>query len=178
MTVTEAANRLKSLIGELPEIAERICIAQAQNGLTIVKNRSIADGIFVDSQEGNFAEYSKNKMSTSKFKGKERNQAGAKYISDNPLGTWHEFRKAQGLQSEKVNASYTNRTWTSLAITQTVRTQNGVLVVVSTTDPEVKQRLFELSQRYGNFLNPTAPESVDLKQDSFKDFLLEIKKRL
>lgn len=178
MTIEQARDRVKALIQKLPEIAERVCVGQAQSGLSIVKNRSIKDGIFVNSEEGNFADYSKSKIPTSNFVGKERNQGGRDFIKNNPLGTWHDFRKAQGLNSEKVNASYSNRMWTSLAITQTARTRNGALVVVSTTDPNVRERLYKLFERYGNFLNPTEEEAKDLREDGLKQLMIEIKKEL
>lgn len=178
MTAKEYTNRIRSLISDLPEIAERLCVLQAQSGLAIVKNRSINEGIFIDSQEGATTDYSKNKIATSNFKGKERNSSGTEFIKQNRLGTWHEFRKAQGLSSEKINLSYSNRTWTSIDIVKVARSESGVLVTVSTKDPSAKELLLELSNRYGNFINPTNSEAMELKTDTAKEFLTEIKKRL
>lgn len=178
MSPKEYAQKLRSLAESLPEIAETVLVTEAQSGLSIVKNRSINDGIFEDSKDGALVDYSTNKMRTSKFKGKERNKAGTDYIASNRLGTWHEFRKAQGLKSEKVNLSYTNRFWTSISIVKKEKTARGALVIIAPSNPEEIEKGKDLFNRYGNFLIPTEDEKKDLIKDSFSNFVLEIKKRL
>lgn len=178
MTSTEYRANLQQFISELPQIAETLCIQQALSGLTIVKDRSTRKGIFVDSANGDYAEYSTNKISTKKFIGKERNGKGTDYINKNPRGTWHDFRKAQGLQSEKVNLSYTNRMWSSVGIVRTVRIGGGTMTIIGTTDSKVDEYLPDLVRRYGNFINPTEDEKFDLEKDTTSELLRIFKNRL
>jgi hypothetical protein len=179
MQITAYRRKLQELIADLPMEAERLCIAQAQSGLTIVKNRSTNRGIFINSEDGQYAEYSTQNIPSWFFQGRQRNQAGAEHIKKNRLTTWHEFRKAQGLTNEKVNLSYTNRMWTSLGIVRTARIEgDGFMTVIGSSDPLVDKYLPYLRKRYGNFINPTATESDDLKADTVTDILQFIKRRL
>ena len=179
MQLTAFRKKLQRLIDDLPAEAERLCIAQAQSGLTIVKNRSTNKGIFVSSKEGNYADYSKNKVLTKRFIGKQRNQSGTEFIKKNRLATWHEFRKAQGLTSEKVNLSYTNRMWSSMGIIATKKINgNGFQTIIGSTDSRVDVYLPKLAERYGNFINPTTQESLQLQKDTIVDLLQFIKRNL
>ncbi|WP_223673190.1 hypothetical protein, partial [Proteus terrae] len=72
----------------------------AQTGLTLVKERSIQEGITV---EGSFAEYSDKPVYKSSFKKKALNSAGSAYASLGGKGTWGGFREAQGRKSDHVN---------------------------------------------------------------------------
>lgn len=178
MTITQYRTQLQGFINDLPKIAEQLCIQQAQSGLTIVKDRSTRNGIFVDSQENDYADYSTHKISTKKFKGKERNASGKEYIAKNSRGTWHDFRKAQGLKSGKVNLSYTSRMWSSIGIIKIARIENGTLCVVGSSDSSVDLYLPELVKRYGNFINPTENEALELQKDTTAQLLTILKNRL
>jgi hypothetical protein len=178
MTTTQYRIDLRDFINDLPKIAEQLCIQQAQSGLTIVKDRSTRNGIFVDSLDGDYAEYSTNQISTKKFKGKERNSKGVQFIKSNPRGTWHDFRKAQGLQSEKVNLSYTSRMWSSMGIVRTVKFVGGVMTVIGVADSNVDLYLPSLVKRYGNFINPTEDEKIELQKDTTIELLTILKDRL
>ena len=178
MKTTEYRRKLQKLIEDLPIEAERLCIEQAQSGLTIVKGRSTSKGIYVDSLDGNYAEYSTNPIPSWFFNGKQRNQAGSEFIKKNRITTWHQFRQAQGLTSEKVNLSYTNRMWTSISIVRTAQIDGGVMVVIGSTDDRVQRYLPFLAKRYGNFINPTASEKADLQMDTIRGILFYTKTRL
>ncbi len=179
MKITEYRKRLQEVIRELPQEAERVCIAQAVSGLSIVKNRSINKGIFINSEEGQYADYSDKPLPSFFFLGKQRNQSGAEFIGKNSLATWHEFRQAQGLTNEKVNLSYTNRMWTSLGIVRTAQlSDGGFMVVVGSTDGKVDEYLPYLRKRYGNFINPTQTEAEELKRDSVAELFSFIKRKL
>lgn len=178
MTTTEFRKQLTEFIKELPKIAENLCVQQALSGLTIVKDRSTRNGIFLDSAEGDYVEYSTRAIATKKFLGKERNSKGGEYIKNNRVGTWHDFRKAQGLQSEKVNLSYTSRMWSSMGIVRTGIVEGGVITVIGTTDSEVDKYLPDLVKRYGNFINPTEGEIEELQKDTTSDLLRIFQNRL
>lgn len=123
-----------------------------------VRNRSIENGIFVDGLEGAKADYSTTEIPTYFFRAKVRNQGGRNYLKNNPLGTWHEFRKAQGLQSESVNLSYTGRFWASLQPGSLVRLGRVLSVEVTVGDGQVQQYADYLVDRYGEFYQPTLAE--------------------
>lgn len=179
MNLTEYRKKLQAVIRDLPLEAERVCIAQAVSGLSVVKNRSINKGIFINSEDGQYADYSTVDIPSFFFLGKQRNQAGAEHIKKNTLTTWHEFRKAQGLTSEKVNLSYTNRMWTSLGIIRTAQlNEGGFMVVIGSTDGKVDEYLPYLRKRYGNFINPTETEAEELKRDAVTELLNFIKRGL
>jgi hypothetical protein len=178
MTLQDFRNKLVILAKELPQEVERICIMQAQSGLTIVKNRSINKGIFLNSDDGNYADYSKRPINTNKFIGKERNASGSQFIKKNRLATWHDFRKAQGLVNEKVNLSYTNRMWSSLAIIKTNRGVGSFSATIGSSDPLVDTYLPKLVKRYGNFINPTIIEASLLKSDSIREIQTYIQRKL
>jgi hypothetical protein len=178
MTTLEYRSKLQDFITDLPNIAEQLCIQQSLSGLTIVKDRSTQNGIFVDSVNGDYAEYSKKQISTKKFVGKERNSSGTQFIKSNPRGTWHDFRKAQGLQSEKVNLSYTSRMWSSMGIVRIAKLVNGVMTVIGSSDSEVDKYLPSLVAKYGNFINPTEDEIFELQKDTTDELLRTFKNRL
>jgi hypothetical protein len=178
MTSIEYRNKLRQFIKDLPQIAETLCVQQAQSGLTIVKERSTRNGIFVDSEDGDYAEYSKKQLATKKFIGKERNSKGTQFIKNNPRGTWHDFRKAQGLQSEKVNLSYTSRMWSSMGIVKIAKIEGGILTIIGVTDSKVNSYLPDLVKRYGNFINPTDDEILELQKDTAAEMLRIFKNRL
>ena len=178
MTAQEFKNKIDTLIADLPFFVEQALKTQAESGLSIVKDRSINQGIFEDSEAGVLAQYSTRPIKTSRFKGKELNQGGRQYIKTHKYGTWHDFRKAQGLTSPNVNASYTNRFWSSLKIIDTRIDGGEISCIVSPTDSNVMKYAPNLFARYGNFINPTEDEQLDLKRDTTNDIFNFIKRRL
>lgn len=164
----EAAKQ--KLLAELPRISEEIAVST----LSIVKDRSINEGIIIDGKPGTNKEYSTNPINTSLFKGKELSAAGTAYIDANKKGTWHGFRKAQGLNSEPVNLSYTNRMWTSIQVIATNVVGYGkAQSVVGAVDEETKKKLEGNIKRYGMFLDPT-PEELAIAQDVARQRINEI----
>lgn len=178
MTIAEYRAKLRATIKELEFESERLALAIVQSGLAIVEHRSIEEGIFVNSEEGVYADYSVNPMLTVRFRKNVLNQKGLNYIAENRLGTWHEFRKAQGLTSEKVNLSYTNRLWTSIAIQSTTSTGSHVVFTIGSIDTEVQKYIGKLAERYGNFIMPTHTERIQLNQDFVTDLVSFLKRRL
>lgn len=160
----------RKLLAELPRISEEIAVST----LSIVKDRSINEGIIVQGKPGTEKQYSTNPIPTSLFKGKKLNAGGDAYIVANKMGTWHGFRKAQGLSSEEVNLSYTNRMWTGIQVIQTNVTEYGKAEsIVGAVDDETKKKLEGNIARYGMFLDPTADE-LSIAQDVARERINEI----
>lgn len=178
MTLEQYITNLQTVISGLEQEAERVSIGMAQTALSVVKNRSIANGIFVDGIKGNTEQYSTNVLPTFLFTGKERNQQGKKYINDNPLGNWGGFRKAQGLNSDNINLSYTNRMWSSITIIQTGNKDGVAYARLGTVDVEVSKYIGYLAARYGNFLRPTPEEERQIKEDGAREIISYIKQIL
>src|SRR5438094_533750 len=112
MSTTEYQQRIAAMRAKLEAQAPGISLRMAQTGLSLVKERSIRDGITVD---GAYAEYSDNPVYKSSFKKKALNAAGNAYATSGGKGTWGDFRAAQGRKADHVNAFYTGRMWTSLS---------------------------------------------------------------
>lgn len=167
MTLEENIGRLKSLQSKVKDILPVLTLQGAQTGVSIVKDRSIEEGIYKDGLDDNYVAYSANLIPTWFFKGKERNQAGRKYIQENPLGNWKGFRNAQGLDSDNVNLSYTNRMWTSYGSQiKVVQYGPGVFrAIVDASDDEERKKMAYNVERYGNFMVPTEDERLRIAQD-------------
>lgn len=174
MTPQEFAARLRRDREIIANAAESISKDIAESVLTLIKDRSINEGISLDGVEGKKAQYSTRPTKTSKFKGKELNAAGSKYIAANIMGTWHEFRKAQGLRSEPVNLSYTNDMWKGIQVTKTTKTGDGKATSeVGSYDKEVQEKIEQNSFRYGDFLDPL-PDEVQMAQEVQREKILKI----
>lgn len=146
----------------------------AESTLTLIKDRSINEGILIDGREGNKAQYSTRRINTQKFKGKERNRAGSAYIAANMLGTWHEFRKAQGLNSEPVNLSYNNDMWENIQILQTRDNGDGKAnTIVGSYDEETNKKILGNTALFGDFLTPTEDE-LKIAQEVLQEKILKL----
>lgn len=169
---------LKQLRARLENDMPLILLSVVVSRTSIIRNRSIDNGIFVNAQEGNTVGYSDKKAPTYLLWNKARNQSGRDYIKKNKLGNWHEFRIAQGLSSDAVNLSYTGSFWGSL-MPGSVYNRGGVLTVeVGVTDSGVAQYAGYLVDRYGNFYDPTdseqreaSDEKLDLLERTVKQYL-------
>lgn len=169
--VEQYRQRLQSakarLVAALPVLAEDLAVST----LSVVKDRSINEGIEVDGSKKN---YTTNQVYTSGFKKKVLNKGGAAYIAANKKGNWHGLRKAQGLRSDPVNLSYTNRMWTGIQVLSSAITGEGkVHTVVGAADQETEGKLAGNVERYGDFLEPT-PEELEMQQLVIKDMINDI----
>lgn len=174
MTPVEYAAKIRSDIEILKRAVPSMVRDIATSTLTVIKDRSINEGILIDGKEGNRAEYSTRQISTSRFKGKERNRAGSKYIEANMLGTWHEFRKAQGLRSEPVNLSYNNDMWRNVEVLSVQQNGEGkAQAVVGSNDEETNKKLEGNTERFGDFLTPTEDE-LKIEQEVLQEKILKL----
>lgn len=159
MDLTQFIAKLRDDRNILANAVESMCDEIAESAVTLIKDRSINEGISIGGVEANKADYSTRPMNTQKFKGKELNARGSKWIQANNLGTWHQFRKVQGLGSEKVNLSYTNEMWENIRVLNTRRTDDGkAQTVVGSYDQETNKKLSANTALFGNFLIPTEEE--------------------
>jgi hypothetical protein len=166
MSTSEYQQRISEMVGALKQQAPAIALRMGQTGLSLVKERSIRDGIQVD---GVYQEYSDTKIPKKFFKGKALNAAGDAYSSSGGKGTYEEFKRVQGRGSKHVNAFYSGRMWTALRIVS--QTQNGYRysVLVGMTDPAELEVLVKNLTKYGNFLTLTKAEEETILRDAQDD---------
>jgi len=178
MTALEFAAKLRNEAEIIRRAAPSMSAEIAESTLTLIKDRSINEGILIDGREGNKAQYSTRKINTQKFKGKERNRAGSAYIAANILGTWHDFRKAQGLNSEPVNLSYNNDMWENIKVLQSTDAGGGkASTTVGSLDDETNNKIAANTARFGDFLTPTEDE-LQIAQEVLQEKLLKLLRQL
>lgn len=151
MTPEEFEEKLMVLAADVSASGQTIVSQMASDGKALVNLRIVRDGLPDKT-------YSKKPFPTYFHKNKVLNQGGTKYIEENPMGTWGDFRKAQGLKSDKVNLSYTSRMWSAIGVTKR-RMEGGTFVAeLGATDRETEAVLQHNQERYGNFLVPNEQE--------------------
>lgn len=174
MNLPDFINKLRRDREILSNAAESMSNEIAESSLTLIKDRSINEGISIDGVETNKPDYSTRPMNTQKFKGKELNARGSKWIQANALGTWHQFRKVQGLNSEKVNLSYTNEMWEHIQALNTIKTGDGkAQTVIGSYDPETNKKMAANTARFGNFLIPT-PDELQTSQEVLQEKIIKL----
>lgn len=174
MNISEKRAQLQRARMKIIELAPKLSEEIAVSTLSMVKNRSIEEGISVDGKESDKKDYSTKEVYTSSFKKKALNNAGRSYITANKKGTWGGFRQAQGLRSGKVNLSYTNRMWTSIQVIGGHPVSEGKYQsVIGSLDNETKAKISQNMKRYGAFLTPIEDEIL-LAQDVIRARLIEI----
>ncbi len=160
-------NAKQRILAALPQMAEEL----ATSTLSMVKDRSINEGISVEGEKQN---YSTNARYTSGYKKKTLNNAGKAYIAANKKGTWKGFRQAQGLRSEVVNLAYSNRMWTGIQVlSSTITAEGKAQTTIGSADQETRDKLEGNQARYGDFLAPT-PEELAITQEVQKDYINRI----
>jgi hypothetical protein len=180
-TVKAFTQQLKALAAALQSEAPRILETMALTGKSLVELRIQNEGI---------ADYSTNLVPswymgyTSKagYKNdRSKNARGKKYIQgiekrpkNERLTNWHQFRKAQGLTSERVDLNYTGRMWGGIVLQQVTRSGTKFIARVGGSDEEVDLKLYYNTARYGEFLTPNEAEQLELNQiaeDIFSDLI-------
>jgi hypothetical protein len=151
-------DRLALAKAQLLQQGPRIVQTQAQTGLALVALRIQEQGLPGRPQ------YSTNLFPTFLFAKRALNAGGRDYIKKNKLGTWGQFRAAQGRRSDVVDLSYSNRMWRSL----TVAPAGGVGALFSAkvvaADQESADKVRHNTERYGDFLNPLPAEAAEVAQ--------------
>lgn len=168
MSTTEYQQRIASMQRALQTEAPNISLRMGQTGLSLVKERSIRDGIEVD---GAFAEYSDKPIRKSFFKGKALNSAGNAYANSGGSGTYGEFRAVQGRKSDHVNLFYTGRMWTSLGVIAQSRNGYRYSVLIGPRNADEAEILIKNLTKYGQFLTLRKAEIDQVLLDADQDVL-------
>ena len=172
MTIQEAQNRIRNVAERLKAEAPMIALRQAQTALTLIKDKSIREGIRVN---GAFADYSTKPVYKSSFKSKALNSGGSAYASSGGKGNWGEFRSAQGRTSDNVNLFYSGRMWTAFRILSQTEIAGRYSVLVGATDNEAQILMLSHMKRYGNFLTLSPTHKTILEGDATYEVSLILK---
>lgn len=173
MTPQEFAAKVKSNRDILARAVPSMCQEIAESTLALIKDRSINEGININGTAQK-ATYSKNPISTEKFRKKVLNKGGSSWLDANAFGTWHQFRKAQGLQSEPVNLSYTNDMWENIKVLTTQQNGDGkAQTVVGSYDDETNKKISGNEFLFGDFLTPI-PDELQLAQEVLQEKILKL----
>lgn len=174
MTIDEEIARLRRARQILEDAVESMSDEIAISSLTLMKDRSINEGIIINGNPNQKAKYSTRPINTQRFKGKELNRAGSKYIEANILGTWQGFRKAQGLRNEDVNLAYTNEMWESIRVIKTTRAGKGkASTEIGSLEEEQRKKIEGNAARFGDFLKPT-DEELQIGQEVLQEKILKL----
>lgn len=131
-------------------------------------------------EQGFGAMYSQNKIPAYFLHGKELNARGKKFLSDrgvkddgtkgeakkkrrkskgdpdpgtfDTLTNWSEFRAAQGLQVDHVDASYSNKMWANMGPVRIEERGNTVVALLGATNEEAQKKMNYNYERYGDFI--------------------------
>lgn len=174
MTIDQFIAKLESDADILDRAAESMSNEIAESSLTLLKDRSINEGIAIDGDPNNKATYSENPIDTGKFSKKVLNSAGRAWINANIQGTWKEFRQAQGLTGNPVNLSYTNDMWSNIQVLSTVKTGSGrAQTKVGSYDEETNKKISANTFLFGYFLMPTE-EELNLAREVLHEKILKL----
>lgn len=160
MTLTDTIAACKA---ELLTQAPRIVETQAQTALALVTLRIQSQGLGVP--------YSTTGVPVFFFANRAQNAAGRDYIKRKEkekgkarLGTWEEFKQAQGYGSTSVNLTYTGRMFRSL--TTIFAGFSGLIFtarIVASDEEEAKKVQYNMA-RYGDFLQPQGVEVAQVAE--------------
>lgn len=170
VTSKEWQAKLRKLSEAIQKSGQKIAEKMAITGKSLVQERI--------QREGFGEKYSTNDIPAFYLRGKERNAAGRRYLEDNNLDddlvTWGAFRKAQGLQTEFVDLTYSGRMFAGLVVIEKFTDGTRFVARLGGSDQEVDKKLDWNSQRYGDFLQPNAFEAAEIDeivQDEFESLL-------
>lgn len=157
------ADAIAACKAELLAQAPRIVQVQAQTALALVTLRIQSQGLGVP--------YSTKGVPVYFFEGRAQNAAGRDYIKRKEkekgkarLGTWQEFKQAQGYGSTSVNLTYTGRMFRSL--TTIFAGFSGLIYTarIVASDQEEAQKVQYNMDRYGDFLQPQGAEVAEVAE--------------
>lgn len=92
------------------------------------------------------------------------------------LVSWKDVRSSQGLQTSKVDFTFTGRTLQNLSIVKTEVDDHKATSYLGGTNIETQDRLNYGHSMYGNFLKPNQEERKFLLEVATKEFKERIKK--
>lgn len=173
MTLLDFANKMRKARDVMANSVDQYVIDISESTLTLIKDRSINEGININGTTQK-ASYSTNPISTDKFRKKVLNKGGSSWLDANAFGTWHQFRKAQGLRSEPVNLSYTNDMWRNITVIKAERTLFGrAKSFVGSLDEDTVKKIEANKELFGDFLRPL-PDELRLSQTVLQEKILKL----
>lgn len=148
-------NAIDAIKKESPDITKRLALTAKDKIEERVKDIGVG-------------EYSTNPVPTFFFYGKSRNQGGRDIIDkkedDNEGLTWGEFRKAQGLQNDHVDLTYSGRMFANIKLTNL---RNNQYYFIATIAPDIENEIKKLgyqTDRYGDFLILTPDQDREVTE--------------
>jgi hypothetical protein len=138
--------KLKSDIeAALPDIATEMTITAANLARNNIKKKGFG------------AQYSENKIPAWLMEGKELNGKGKKFIDDAVKSeteiNWKELRNAQGLPTDHVNLSYSNKMLSALEPLPPYWKSGKIIAPLGAGNVEAQNKLNWNRDRYGNFFS-------------------------
>lgn len=174
MTLDDFIAKLDNDISLIERASESMSNEIAESLLTLIKDRSINEGININGDPGAKATYSTRQIKTDKFSKKVLNSGGRSYLAANIMGTWREFREAQGLPGNPVTLSYTNEMWSKIQVLTTSKTGYGkAQTTIGTYDKETYEKMEQNEWQFGPFMQPL-PEEVEMAQQVQKEKILKL----
>ena len=168
MDLNEYKQKLIKLREEMPSILKDLAPTVSMSGKAIAE-RNIKEAGFG-------AKYSTNEMPAFLFYGKELNQQGSIYAQnaakDEQGITWGQFRKAQGLQNQFVDLSYSNEMWAGMFPRDPIVDGYKYIAPLGHNNQEGQNKMNYNYKRYGNFIYKALGEKgvnqiADVIQDEF-----------
>lgn len=149
----------------LRQEAPRIVLLQAQTALALVTLR-------IQNQGLGAYQYSATPVPVFFFAKRALNAAGRAYVQTKQkakaprdrLGTWGEFRAAQGLPSSMVTLTYTGGMFRSLTVVAAGASGAVYQAKIVAADRESAAKVAYNQARYGDFLAPLATEAAEVAQ--------------
>ena len=157
VTPEEAIRRIEQFTDELLRLTPAVLETMLVTGKSLIEDRIQREGLLGE-------EYSNREVPTFYFKGKELNQAGRSYIKLEKLGTWGDFREAQGLQSDYVDLTYTGAMWAGIVVVQTSQAGYVFIGEMGGRTPDIQEVLNANISRYGDFLVLSPEEEQDVAE--------------
>jgi hypothetical protein len=160
--IQELANKIRAIREAIKTALPDLAIQNTINAKAIIE-RNIRE-------VGFGAKYSGNKIPAWFFEGKEKSKSGEAFIEsvkkkdakakegEEQGMTWAELRRAEGLPTDHVDLSFTNKMWSGLTPLKPYY-ENGVLYVpLGGTTQETVDKLNYNRDRYGDFMGKVITE--------------------
>lgn len=164
MELEEFTQKLEQLKRDLIAEAPAIAYQMASDGKAYAYLRITSEGV---------GSYSTNPIPTFFFKGRELNKAGEDWLEKHSMGTWSEFKDAQGVGSEFVNLLYSGRTFAGIVVIGESREGEAYVAEIGGSDKEVQEVMDNNYLRYGNYLMATPEEERKIAEGA-NDRIAEI----
>lgn len=165
----KSLERLRELIKEnLPRIATLVTLTAKALAERRIKDKGFGEV------------YSANPIPVWFFEGKDLRASGRKYIQDKQdkgdgLGTWKEFRQAQGLQTEHVDLTYSGFMWAGMMPDEPTEENGIVFAILSGSTKEVQEKMNWNRDRYGDFIGRAlTPDDFDILKQVIIDEILPL----